>query len=443
MIFGTDNRVKISSSAPEVGYFVQIISTYADGYATQSSGTLIGSNDVLSAAHAIYDSSHGGYASQVLITPSKFGTSEPFGTAYADALFVPNGWVNYEYSYYDYALISLDTPIGFEAGYKEISYVQNPQTLLGKTLSSYGYPGDLQSGDWLYYTQGTPDGIYTNHLLTFQDDLDTYFGQSGSPLLYQDKVVAIVVSQFEASNNAIFINEAMYQNIKDFSSQNDQNLQQQEIVLTLEQSITALYIAFFDRAPDYEGLNYWISEAKSLPNQSDVTKLIASEFAKQELFTQMYAALDDRSFIETVYQNMLGTQGDEEGISYWTQTLHSQDRSSTIDDIVETTLCVMLQSQEFAYLTYSEYLDAKTRQDTLKNKLEVAISFEETFKQQTAIHNYKDLLSDDAYQASQNILSGITEDETIMQQRLDYISSLQNHQNPMLHINTSVDLWLV
>lgn len=443
MIFETDNRVKISSLTQGVGYFVQIISTYADGYTTQSSGTLIGSNDVLSAAHTIYDSSHGGYASEVFITPSKFGIYEPFGTAYADTLFVPNGWVNYEYSYYDYALISLDIPIGFEAGYKEISYVQNPQTLLGKTLSSYGYPGDLQSGDWLYYTQGTPDGIYTNHLLTFKDDLDTYFGQSGSPLLYQDQVVAIVVSQFEDSNNAIFINEAMYQNIKDWSYQNDQNLQQQEIVLTIKQSITALYIAFFDRAPDYEGLNYWISEAKYLQNQSDVTKLIASEFAKQELFTQVYATLDNRSFIEAIYQNILGVQGDEEGITYWTQALHSQDRSFIVDEIIKATLCTPLQSHEFAYLTYSEYLDAKTRQDTLKNKLEVAISFEETFKEQTTIHNYKDLLSDDAYKASKNILLGITENETITQQRLDYISSLQNDQNPMLHINTSVDLWLV
>jgi len=37
-----------------MGSYVQIISTYADGYQTQRSGVLIGSNDILTAAHSIY-----------------------------------------------------------------------------------------------------------------------------------------------------------------------------------------------------------------------------------------------------------------------------------------------------------------------------------------------------------------------------------------------------
>ena len=420
MIIGSDDRIKLPLYSTDTGSFVQIISTYEDDYKTQSSGVMIGSNDVLTAAHAIYDSSHGGYASQVLVTPSKFGDFEPYSSVYTDAVFVSDGWLEYEISYYDYAVLSLSSAVGFDTGYKEIAFLQEPQSIIGEELISYGYPGDKDGGNWLYSTTGSPDALYADHILTFENDLDIYFGQSGSPLLYDEKVTAIVVSQFENGNNALFLNETSYENILNWSSQNNQNLTSQEIILTTQESITALYIAFFNRAPDYEGLNYWMSEAESAQSPSDITKIIASEFAQHELFTQIYENLDNRSFIEAIYQNMLGTSGDEQGIFYWENALSSQERYSVVDDMIKATLCTSLQSEEFAYLTYSEYFDAKIRQDTLSNKVEVALYYTQHLGSSTNITNPQE---DSAYIASQEVLQNITDDYSSVEVAITGIDS--------------------
>ncbi|MDQ7914286.1 DUF4214 domain-containing protein [Pseudomonas sp. 102515] len=71
-----------STSPYKESYFVQAI--YADGTILRGSGTVVGANDVLTALHVIYNASHGGWATQVIVTPGALISgstfSAPLGT---------------------------------------------------------------------------------------------------------------------------------------------------------------------------------------------------------------------------------------------------------------------------------------------------------------------------------------------------------------------------
>src|SRR5690606_7914401 len=78
---------------------------------------------------------------------------------------------------FDYALVTLDRPIGNETGFLAVGVLDDP---VGVAVKSGGYPSDKRH-DFHYRTQGTvdqPDG----NTLFFDDDLDLTPGQSGSPV---------------------------------------------------------------------------------------------------------------------------------------------------------------------------------------------------------------------------------------------------------------------
>jgi len=83
-----------------------------------------------------------------------------------------------------------------------------------------------------------------------------------------------------------------------------------EVAVSLEEKITGLYIAFFNRAADEGGLTYWTNRGSSSPNQSTVLKELAAGFAEHPSFERAYGALDNKAFVESVYRNTLGRDGD-------------------------------------------------------------------------------------------------------------------------------------
>ena len=91
---------------------------------------------------------------------------------------------------------------------------------------------------------------------------------------------------------------------------------------TIQQKIAWLYIAFFNRAADKEGLDYWESRA-SLLGEIVAIKELASGFALHPKFTDLYSGLSNQEFVDTIYKNTLGKAGDSEGIAYWTNQLNS------------------------------------------------------------------------------------------------------------------------
>lgn len=81
-----------------------------------------------------------------------------------------------------------------------------------------------------------------------------------------------------------------------------------------------MYIAYFNRAPDAEGLYYWGSRLADGMPLSDIAK----SFFDQEESKALYPnATDQSSFIHSVYNNFLGREADQAGFEYWLNDLNS------------------------------------------------------------------------------------------------------------------------
>lgn len=81
--------------------------------------------------------------------------------------------------------------------------------------------------------------------------------------------------------------------------------------------IEKLYIGYFGRAADPEGLAYWnsrLSDGMSLLQ-------IANSFAVQNEFTSVYGGLSDAALVDKIYLNLFDRVPDSEGAAYWLNEL--------------------------------------------------------------------------------------------------------------------------
>lgn len=89
----------------------------------------------------------------------------------------------------------------------------------------------------------------------------------------------------------------------------------------LLQGISDLYIAYFNRSPDLEGLMYWFKE---LNNGSWTLSQVSSSFTDQPEYRAAYPAdSSNREFIEQIYQNLFDRAPDAEGWDYWENDLNN------------------------------------------------------------------------------------------------------------------------
>lgn len=181
-IIGTDDRVIVPQDTMTTYPFspvALIVSRFPDGSMSIGSGSIVGRNDVLTAAHVVYDGDAGGWA-DVVVVPGWYDGATPFGRHRETNITSVSGWVDDADFSYDYALITLGTAVGDMTGTFDVQSVP-ANSLLGVLLESMGYPGDL-GGDFPVYTAGTVDRV-ADDMLLFLDDMDLYPGQSGSPVI--------------------------------------------------------------------------------------------------------------------------------------------------------------------------------------------------------------------------------------------------------------------
>lgn len=95
---------------------------------------------------------------------------------------------------------------------------------------------------------------------------------------------------------------------------------------TTAELISQIYVGYFNRAPDPEGLNYWVSRYNAGMSLAD----IATSFSVQPESTALYAYLrtpllgGEASFISAVYKNLFNRDTvDAEGMAYWTGQIAS------------------------------------------------------------------------------------------------------------------------
>lgn len=112
--------------------------------------------------------------------------------------------------------------------------------------------------------------------------------------------------------------------------------------------LTELYIAYFARAPEHSGLDYWSQQYKTLVggglSEKDAYSSIANSFwpaasVSYSNLTGYSEGMSTRDFVTKVYSNVLGrpdaVQNDLAGIQYWVNALDSKAIKSKGDFIVE------------------------------------------------------------------------------------------------------------
>jgi hypothetical protein len=101
--------------------------------------------------------------------------------------------------------------------------------------------------------------------------------------------------------------------------------------LAIIDDISALYAAYFNRAPDPAGLSFWVGRANGVGGPAMSLVEIANSFAVQPEATNLYGFLSSplvaspTAFLSSVYLNLFGRIAtavtDAEGFAYWTAQL--------------------------------------------------------------------------------------------------------------------------
>lgn len=161
--------------------------------------------------------------------------------------------------------------------------------------------------------------------------------------------------------------------------------------------VAALYAAVFNRAPDQEGLNFWVGQ--------DNFVSIAEGFVAHPVFVAEYAELSNLEFVQSIYENVLNGQGDAEGIDFWVNLL---DNGATKGEFLASFLDAALAYE-------GDDADALLRQQALQNKVEVALYYTEEMGAASNLSpdvdpSSIDVAEDPVYKQSQEILSTVTAD---------------------------------
>ena len=83
-------------------------------------------------------------------------------------------------------------------------------------------------------------------------------------------------------------------------------------------SFVEMYIAYFNRAPDAEGLFYWGTRLSEGMGVGEIAQSFYGQPETQALYTD---PSDTTGFVTTVYNNFLGRDPDAEGLEYWVKQL--------------------------------------------------------------------------------------------------------------------------
>jgi len=84
------------------------------------------------------------------------------------------------------------------------------------------------------------------------------------------------------------------------------------------ESVTKLYVATFERAPDADGLNYWVKQ--SVLSLEGVAQSFFDQKETNELYPSGYG---NNKFIDVVYANLFNRTPDIDGKRYWLEALES------------------------------------------------------------------------------------------------------------------------
>ena len=131
------------------------------------------------------------------------------------------------------------------------------------------------------------------------------------------------------------------------------------------QSLIELYIAYFNRVPDADGLDYWIGELKGGQSLEQIGASFYQAAIQFSSLTGYSAAMSDSEFVEKVYTNVLGRSPDSDGLKYWSGLLSTgQATRGTLIKSILSSAHSFKGDDTYGYVA-----------DLLDNKIKVAVTF--------------------------------------------------------------------
>jgi len=111
------------------------------------------------------------------------------------------------------------------------------------------------------------------------------------------------------------------------------------ITVEMRTQVSELYVALFGRAPDGEGLGFWVGELDSGKSLTDVANTMYATAPARAYYP---AFLTNGEIIESFYQNVLGRAADAEGLAFWTAKLNAA--GATPGSVINEMITVVAKS---------------------------------------------------------------------------------------------------
>lgn len=181
-VLGRDTRKRIVNTTKVPFRYICKLEIKRGARNYVGTGTLVGANKVLTAAHCITQG--GTTANSVRVIPGKRDSgksrrSEPFGSVMARRFHYPPQYRT-PGDAYDYCVITLASPIGNRAGWWRSIAAWSDQRVRSRKANTAGFPVDRhRAGDHMYWTYNSFASVRGARMEYFHD---TYGGQSGSPI---------------------------------------------------------------------------------------------------------------------------------------------------------------------------------------------------------------------------------------------------------------------
>jgi hypothetical protein len=104
--------------------------------------------------------------------------------------------------------------------------------------------------------------------------------------------------------------------------------------------LTELYVAFFNRVPDADGLAYWIGQMGAGQSINQIADSFYNAGVHYSSLTGFSSTMSHSDFVNVVYRNVLGRSegADAEGLAFWSGALAagSATRGSLVSDILDS-----------------------------------------------------------------------------------------------------------
>lgn len=302
---------------------VYIEATFPSGDTFTGSGVLVGENDILTAAHLLYDVGEGGAAISVTVFPGYDDGVAPFGSyqggysSYYQVDLDGDGLLSRLESQYDVAIIGLSTPLGSQLGWFGL---QSGSTAGNYNLTGYpgvfaGFFGPHMTNDYGFAT------VSSSYWVFDYQTIESNPGNSGGPLWFETANGPFVVGVASTSGWAADITFTFDQ-IQQWISANDYLVPVHSEPPGYVLEVGRLYEAGLGRAFDTGGLNFWIDA------HQDGMDLwwISWNFLESAEFNEQHGdddLMSNSRFLDVLYQNVLNRAPDPTGFAWWLNEMNN------------------------------------------------------------------------------------------------------------------------